>query len=55
MDFIDAVQQRIPDYARDLRLDPDAMLARSGQPAEQAIGCALAAAAIMGMTNPWCT
>jgi alkyl hydroperoxide reductase subunit D len=85
MDSIDIIRQRIPDYARDLRLNLDAVLARSALPAEEALGCALAAAwaarsatlveairasgrigeaqangalaaaAIMGMTNPWYT
>lgn len=83
MDFLDQIKQRLPDYAKDIRLNLDAVVLRSSLPADEAIGAALAAAfaakstalthairesdaltaadqhgalaaaALMGMTNVW--
>jgi alkyl hydroperoxide reductase subunit D len=44
MDFIDALKARIPDYAKDIRLNLDGVLTRSPLPADEAMGCALVAA-----------
>lgn len=44
MDFLDAIKDRIPDYAKDIRLNLDAVVARSSLPPEDALGVALAAA-----------
>lgn len=44
MDFLASIKERIPDYAKDIRLNVDAVIARSSLPAEDALGCALAAA-----------
>jgi len=48
MEFLDAVRERIPDYAKDIRLNLDSVLARSSLPAEDALGVALAAAVATG-------
>lgn len=81
MEFINDIKALIPDYGKDIRLNLDGVIARSGLPAEEALGCALAAAfaaksgrlvaafrgaldeanasgalaaaAVMGMTNVW--
>lgn len=81
MEFINDLKALVPDYAKDVRLNLDGVIARSALPAEEALGCALAAAfaaknsrlvdafrgaldqtnadgalaaaAIMGMTNVW--
>jgi len=44
MEFLDAIKDRIPDYAKDIRLNLDAVVARSSLPPEDALGVALAAA-----------
>ena len=44
MDFLDPIKARIPDYAKDLRLNLDATIARSSLPPREAAGAALAAA-----------
>ena len=44
MEFLDAIKQRIPDYAKDIRLNLDAVVARSSLAPEDALGVALAAA-----------
>jgi alkyl hydroperoxide reductase subunit D len=44
MDFITPIVQQIPDTAKDIRLNLDAVLSRSSLAAEDALGVALAAA-----------
>jgi hypothetical protein len=44
MEFITAIKDRIPDYAKDIRLNLDAVLARSSLEPHHAAGAALAAA-----------
>ena len=44
MQFIAAIKERMPDYAKDIRLNLDAVIARSSLPAAAAEGAALAAA-----------
>ena len=44
MDFLNALKERIPDYAKDIRLNLDAVIARSSLDAADALGAALAAA-----------
>jgi len=44
MSFIDDLKARLPDYAKDIRLNLDAVLARSSLTTAQAAGAALAAA-----------
>ncbi len=44
MEFLDGIKQSIPDYAKDIRLNLDGVIARSSLAAEDAIGVALAAA-----------
>ena len=44
MEFLDAIKDRIPDYAKDIRLNLDAVVARSSLPPEDALGVTLAAA-----------
>ena len=44
MEFVNAIKSRIPDYARDARLNLDGAVARSSLPAREAAGAALAAA-----------
>jgi len=44
MEFLEAVKDRIPDYAKDIRLNLDAAIARSSLKPEDALGVALAAA-----------
>jgi alkyl hydroperoxide reductase subunit D len=43
MDFINTLKERIPDYARDVRLNLDSVLLRSSLDAPDALGAALAA------------
>jgi alkyl hydroperoxide reductase subunit D len=43
MEFIKSLQERVPDYAKDMRLNLDGVLARSPLPEDEALGCALAA------------
>ena len=44
MEFLDALKERIPDYAKDIRLNLDGVLARSSLDEADALGAALAAA-----------
>ena len=44
MEFLNALKERIPDYAKDIRLNLDAVLARSSLDAADALGAGLAAA-----------
>lgn len=44
MDFLDAIKEQIPDYAKDIRLNLDGVIARSSLSPEDAIGVALASA-----------
>jgi alkyl hydroperoxide reductase subunit D len=44
MDFLNDIKDRIPDYAKDVRLNLDAVLTRSSLEAADALGAALAAA-----------
>lgn len=43
MSFIETVKPALPDYAKDTRLNIDAVLLRSTLDADVAMGCALAA------------
>ena len=44
MDFLNGLKERIPDYAKDIRLNLDAVIARSSLDPADALGTALAAA-----------
>ncbi len=44
MDFLNSIKERIPDTAKDIRLNLDGVIARSSLAADDALGCALAAA-----------
>jgi alkyl hydroperoxide reductase subunit D len=44
MQFLDTLKALVPDYAKDIRLNLDATIARSSLPAREAAGAALAAA-----------
>lgn len=44
MEFLQALKDQIPDYAKDIRLNLDAVIARSSLAPEEAIGVALASA-----------
>ena len=48
MAFIDSVKEALPDYAKDTRLNLDAVLLRSTLNADVAMGCAVAALAATG-------
>jgi alkyl hydroperoxide reductase subunit D len=48
MDFLNSLKERIPDYAKDIRLNLDSVIARSSLPPEDALGVALAAAFAAG-------
>lgn len=48
MSFIDAVKEALPDYAKDTKLNLDAVLMRSTLNADEAMGCAVAALAATG-------
>jgi alkyl hydroperoxide reductase subunit D len=48
MQFVAAIKERVPDYAKDVRLNLDAVIARSSLPAAAAEGAALAAAFAAG-------
>ena len=43
MEFLDTIKAGIPDYAKDIRLNLDATIARSSLPQREAVGAALAA------------
>lgn len=44
MEFLDVIKDRIPDYAKDVRLNLDSVIARSSLDKADALGAALAAA-----------
>lgn len=44
MEFLNAIKERIPDYAKDIRLNIDGTIARSSLEGNDAVGVALAAA-----------
>ena len=44
MDFLSTIKSLVPDYAKDVRLNLDATIARSSLPQREAVGAALAAA-----------
>lgn len=44
MEFLNAIKDRIPDYAKDIRLNLDGVVARSSLEGSDAVGVALAAA-----------
>src|SRR5690606_9344498 len=44
MEFLSAIKDQLPDWAIDIRLNLDAVIARSTLPAEDALGAALSAA-----------
>ncbi|MDR0250447.1 MAG: carboxymuconolactone decarboxylase family protein [Burkholderiales bacterium] len=44
MEFLAALKERIPDYAKDIRLNLDSVLERSPLPRDEVLGCVLAAA-----------
>jgi len=48
MAFVDAIKSALPDYAKDTRLNLDAVLLRSTLDADVALGCAVAALAATG-------
>ena len=48
MAFIDAIKEALPDYAKDTKLNLDAVLVRSTLDADVAMGCAVAALAATG-------
>src|SRR6187551_2684907 len=48
MEFLDTLKERMPDYAKDIRLNLDAVIARSSLAPEDALGVALAAAFAAG-------
>jgi alkyl hydroperoxide reductase subunit D len=46
--FIDAIKEALPEYAKDTKLNLDAVLNRSTLPTDEAYGCAVAALAATG-------
>lgn len=48
MAFIEAVKEALPEYAKDTKLNLDAVLLRSSLDVEEAMGCAVAALAATG-------
>jgi alkyl hydroperoxide reductase subunit D len=48
MDFLNAIKERMPEYAKDIRLNLDGVIARSSLAPEDALGVALAAAFACG-------
>jgi alkyl hydroperoxide reductase subunit D len=44
MEFLNALKERVPDYAKDIRLNLDAVIGRSSLDSADALGAALAAA-----------
>jgi alkyl hydroperoxide reductase subunit D len=48
MAFIDTVKEALPDYAKDAKLNLDAVLLRSSLDIEEAMGCAVASLAATG-------
>lgn len=53
MQWVDQLKETIPDYAKDTRLNIDAVIKRSTLAAEEAEACALAAAFATGNTKVW--
>lgn len=51
--WVDALKENIPDYAKDTKLNIDAVIKRSTLPAEEAEAIALAAAFATGNTKLW--
>ena len=51
--WVDQLKETIPDYAKDTRLNIDAVIKRSTLAAEEAEACALAAAFATGNTKVW--
>lgn len=51
--WVDQLKENIPDYAKDARLNLDAVIKRSTLPQDVAEGCALAAAFASGNTGMW--
>lgn len=48
MSFVEQVKASLPDYAKDTKLNIDAVLLRSSLPLDEAMGCAVAALAATG-------
>ena len=48
MDFISSIKEVLPEYAKDTKLNLDAVLLRSTLDADVAMGCAVAALAATG-------
>ena len=51
--WVDQLKETIPDYAKDARLNIDAVIKRSTMPVEEAEACAVAAAFATGNTKFW--
>jgi alkyl hydroperoxide reductase subunit D len=51
--WVDQLKETIPDYAKDARLNIDAVIKRSTLPVEEAEACAVAAAFASGNTKLW--
>ena len=51
--WVDQIKEGLPDYAKDTRLNIDAVIKRSTLPADEAEACALAAAFAAGNTKLW--
>jgi len=51
MAFIEAVKEALPEYAKDTKLNIDAVLLRSTLDADEAMGCAVAALAATAEAN----
>ncbi len=52
MDFLNAIKDRLPEHAKDIRLNLDAVIGRSSLAAEDALGVALAAALTTDAMRP---
>lgn len=48
MEFLNQIKARLPDYAKDVRINLDGTIARSSLPPQEAVGVALAAAYAAG-------
>ena len=53
MNWVDQLKENIPDYAKDTKLNIDAVIKRTTLAAEEAEACALAAAFATGNTKLW--
>lgn len=53
MNWVDSIKEGLPDYAKDTRLNIDAVMKRSTLAPEEAEACALAAAFAAGNTKLW--